>query len=137
MGALSGDDVHVLAEEQAALRRIATLVARGAPPEEVFSAAVEEVGRFLPVDRSSLGRYEAQGAITYLANWGARGGSLPIDRPLPLGGTNLSTRVFETGRSARIDNYGDASGSVGVAEREGESARRSGRRSSSRAGCGA
>jgi signal transduction histidine kinase len=114
-----GDDVHVLAEEQAALRRVATLVARGAPPDEVFAAAVEEVGRVLPVDRASLGRYEAEGAITYLANWGARGRFPPIDRPLPLGGTNLSTRVFETGRSARIDNYGDASGSVAVAEREG------------------
>jgi signal transduction histidine kinase len=119
VGALSGDDLHVLAEEQAALRRIATLVARGTPPEEVFAAAVEEVGRVLPVDRASLGRYEAEGAITYLASWGARGRFLPNDRPLPLGGTTLSTRVSETGRSARIDTYGDASGSVGVAEREG------------------
>ena len=33
-----------LAEEQAALRRVATLVARGAPPEEVFAAVAEEVG---------------------------------------------------------------------------------------------
>jgi signal transduction histidine kinase len=116
---VSGDDVHALAEEQAALRRIARLVARGAPPEEVFAAAVEEVGRVLPVDRVSLGRYEAESAVTYLASWGARGDFPPIDRPLPLGGTNLSTRVFETGRCARIDNYGDASGSVGVAVREG------------------
>jgi hypothetical protein len=47
---LSGDDVHVLAEEQAALRRVATLVARGAMPEEVFSAVTEEVGRLLSVE---------------------------------------------------------------------------------------
>jgi GAF domain-containing protein len=56
---LSGDDLHVLAEEQAALRRIATLVARGAPPAEVFAAAVEEVGRVLPVDMASIGRYDS------------------------------------------------------------------------------
>ena len=37
-----------LAEEQAALRRVATLVAHGVPPEEVFAAVAEEVGRLLP-----------------------------------------------------------------------------------------
>jgi len=42
---LSGDDLHVLAEEQAALRRVATLVARGAAPDEVLAAVLEEVGR--------------------------------------------------------------------------------------------
>src|SRR6202171_1740026 len=36
-----------------------------------------------------------------------------------LGGKNLNTIVFETGRSARIDSYADASGPVGVAVREG------------------
>jgi hypothetical protein len=41
-----------LAEEQAALRRVATLVARGTPPGEVFAAVAEEVGRLLPVGAS-------------------------------------------------------------------------------------
>jgi signal transduction histidine kinase len=116
---LSDDVLHVLAEEQAALRRIATLVARGAPPEEVFAAAVEEVGRVLPVDLASLGRYEPDRVIIYLTSWGTQDDFLPIGRPLALGGKNLSTIVFETGRSARIDNYGDASGPVGLAVREG------------------
>jgi GAF domain-containing protein len=44
-------------EEQAALRRVATLVARGTRPEEVFSAVVQEVGQLLPVDYAYLGRY--------------------------------------------------------------------------------
>ena len=59
------DELHVLADEQAALRRVATLVARGAPPERVFSAAVEEVGRVLPVDLVSMARYEPARAITH------------------------------------------------------------------------
>ena len=46
-----------LAGEQAALRRVATLVARGAPPAEVFAAVAEEVGRVLQADRTFLARY--------------------------------------------------------------------------------
>ena len=58
-GCLPGDeDLSALAAEQAALRRVATLVARGASPEEVFAAVVEEVGRLLPVEYAALGRYE-------------------------------------------------------------------------------
>ena len=116
---MTGDDLHVLAEEQAALRRLATLVARGAPPADVFAAAVEEVGRVLPVDMASMGRYEPGRRMTYLTSWGTQGDFLPIGRPMALGGRNLSTVVFETGRSARLDSYGDASGQVGLAVREG------------------
>jgi hypothetical protein len=45
-----------LAEEQAALRGVATLVARGAPPDELFAAVADEVGRVLPVDLASVCR---------------------------------------------------------------------------------
>src|SRR5258705_8107112 len=57
-----------LAEEQAALRRVATLVARGTPPEEVFAAVTEEACRLLSVEYLALGRYEPQAAFT-LAAW--------------------------------------------------------------------
>src|SRR6202043_815397 len=46
-----------LAEEQAALRRVATLVARGTPPEEVFAAVIEEVGQLLALGVAFMGRY--------------------------------------------------------------------------------
>jgi signal transduction histidine kinase len=116
---LSGEEFRVLAEEHAALRRLATLVARGAPPEKVFAAAVEEVGRVLAVDLVSMGRYEPDRAMTFLTSWGTPGHFVPIGRRLMLGGNNLNTIVFETGRSARIDSYDDASGPVGLAVREG------------------
>ena len=45
-----------LAEEQAALRRVATLVARGVPQEEVFTTVTEEVGRLFPVDSAGMYR---------------------------------------------------------------------------------
>ena len=55
---------HRIAQEQAALRRVAVLVAGGAPPEEVFSAVAEEAGRLLEVDFATLVRYDPQDAIT-------------------------------------------------------------------------
>jgi signal transduction histidine kinase len=116
---MSGDEPRVLAEEQAALRRVATLVARGAPPEEVFAAAVEEVGRLLRVDLVSMGRYEPDRTMTFVTSWGGPGHFVPVGTPLMLGGRNLNTIVFETGRPARIDSYDDASGPIGLAVRDG------------------
>jgi signal transduction histidine kinase len=107
-----------LAEEQAALRRVATLAARGASPDELFAAVVEEVGRVFPVEDVGLARYEAGGTMTTVAISERLGGSFPVGGRWPLGGKNVSTVVFETGRSARIDNYDDASGPLGVAVRE-------------------
>jgi signal transduction histidine kinase len=110
-----------LANEQAALRRVATLVARGEPPEEVFAAVTEEVGRLLSVEYAHLGRYESDGTtMTIVAGWGRTGGPLapPGGGRWSLGGKNVSTLVFETGRAARIDGFADASGPLGVAARE-------------------
>jgi signal transduction histidine kinase len=108
-----------LADEQAALRRVATLVAGGAPPEAVFEAVLNELGRLLHVDLASICRYEGDGAITWVANWGRAHEHFPVGSRRPLGGRNLGTIVFETGHSARIDSYLDVcSGPIGVAARE-------------------
>jgi len=107
-----------LAEEQTALRRVATLVAAGAPPEKVFAAVVEEVGQLLPVDLANLCRYEPDRVQTLVATWGRPGRRFPQGDRWPLGGKNLGTIVFETGRPARIDDYADASGPVGAIARE-------------------
>ena len=57
------------AEEQAALRRVATAVARGAPPEEVFAAVTEEAGLLLRADYTVLSRYDADGLVTVIGAW--------------------------------------------------------------------
>ena len=108
----------MLAEEQVALRRVATLVARGVASEQVFAAVTEEVGRLLSADHAHLGRYEPGGAITTVAGWGRTVRPVPVGRRWSLGGNNIATLVFETGRPARIDNPADASGPLGVAARE-------------------
>jgi signal transduction histidine kinase len=115
---LSGEELRVVAEEQAALRRVATLVARGVPPEEVFVAVTQEAGRLLSLKYASLGRYEPDGTFTVVAWSGAGGLNPPVGSRQILGGKNVSTLVFETGRPARIDGYAGASGPLGVAARE-------------------
>src|ERR1700761_1003256 len=111
-----------LAEEQAALRRVATLVARATPPEEVFAAVAEEVGQLLRVELAILGRYEPGRTATTVkavTAWGPASEGYPVGSRQPLDGHNLSTLVFETGRPARIDRYGDSSSSpLGAAARE-------------------
>jgi PAS domain S-box-containing protein len=59
-----------LADEQAALRRVATLVARECPAEEVFAAVAAEVGRLLAADCTAMLRYEEDGTETIVAHWG-------------------------------------------------------------------
>jgi signal transduction histidine kinase len=104
-------ELRGFAEEQAALRRVATLVARAAPPEEVFATVAEEVGRLQEADFSYLVRYGPDGAVTVVGVWGRTGArAVPVGTQWNLGGRNVSTLVFQTGRAARIDDYADASG---------------------------
>src|SRR6201982_3902302 len=98
------------ADEQAALRRVAAMVAAGAPPEEVFAAVTAEVERLMETDLAAMVRYDPDGAVTHVA----RGSSAADDRRVglrtPLDGRNAVTMVFETGRSARLDDMSQVSG---------------------------
>ncbi|WP_344115922.1 sensor histidine kinase [Kribbella alba] len=108
-----------LADEQAALRRVATLVARGAPADELFAAVPAEAGQLLQADQTTMIRYESDGTATIVANWRTTGGAMPpVGSREPLGGKNLTTIIAETRRPARIDSYADASGGPAVAARE-------------------
>jgi signal transduction histidine kinase len=107
-----------LAEEQAALRRVATLVAQATPPQEVFAAVAEEVGQLLPVDQAALCRYEPDGALTFVSQWGKATAHFPVGGRWMLGGHNVGTLVFRTGRPARVDGYAEtSSGELGASIR--------------------
>jgi GAF domain-containing protein len=110
--------LHGLAEEQAAFRRVATLVARGTPQQELCAAVTAEIGLLLAVEYTYLGRYEPDGMFTLVASWGRAGKQFRAGSRAPVGGKNLVTIVFETGRSARSDSLADASGPLGVAARD-------------------
>src|ERR1700742_1826515 len=107
--AVTGGDPSALVAEQAALRRVATVVARAAAPEEVFAAITEEVGQLLPVDFADMSRCEPDGAVTFVAAWGATAAVFPVGSRWNLEGNNLCSIVARTGRPARIESYADAS----------------------------
>jgi signal transduction histidine kinase len=104
-----------LASEQAALRRVATLVAEERTPDEMFAQVLEEVGTLLGDADSALMRFERDGSATVLA---VRSQADPPDgvRPgirIPLGGANVTSMVHTSGRTARIDDYATSSGEMG------------------------
>jgi signal transduction histidine kinase len=107
-----------LTEEQASLRRMATLVARGGTPPEVFAAVAREIGQVLGVDVTHIGRYEADNTVTGVASWSAEGDHMPAGTRASLEGESVSALVLRTGRPARVDSYDDASGSIAAALRD-------------------
>jgi signal transduction histidine kinase len=113
----SQSELANLLVEQAALRRVATLVAEGTPPEKVFPAVNEEVGRLLDVDGTRLMRYEADGTATFVASWGEPT-IVPAGTRITLDGRNIGSLVRSSGRPARIEDYADAPGSAAAIARE-------------------
>jgi len=99
------EELRGLAEEQAALRRVAVLVAQAASPAEVFAAVAEEVGLLLGVDVVNIVRHDRDETATAVASWSAIGGTIPIGSRLPLVGPSIMGAVARTGRPARIDSY--------------------------------
>jgi PAS domain S-box-containing protein len=111
--ATAHDKVRVLADEQAALRRVATLVAQQPPQEEVFAVIAEEIGRLLAVDSIEMVRFQDDRAAAFVAGWGSLAPALPVGTRVPLGGRNVASLVFRTGRAARLDDhYESASGPI-------------------------
>jgi signal transduction histidine kinase/uncharacterized protein YoaH (UPF0181 family) len=110
-------ELRRLLEEQAALRRVATLVAQGVPPPKVFAAVAQEVAQLIPADGAALTRYEPDGTVTALGGWTAGGGYRYVGTTYPLEGT-VSGRIFEVRRPARVDNYAEAPGKAPEAARE-------------------
>jgi signal transduction histidine kinase len=106
------------AEEQAALRRVATLVARAAPPAEVLTAVTEEAGRLLHADHATMGRYGADGSVSAVAAWDSNGAAVPVVASAEIGAHDLHTMIFDTRQPARIDDAADISGPAAAAVRE-------------------
>jgi PAS domain S-box-containing protein len=102
-----------LADEQAALRRVATLVAHESSPEEVFAAVADELAKLLGVVSSTVWRYEDDETATLAGEGGELAGLVPLGQRFPLGGDNIASQVFRTARPARIDAYADATGPIG------------------------
>jgi PAS domain S-box-containing protein len=110
-------EVQRLAEEQAALRRVATMVAREAPPDEVLARVAEEVGILLQADAAAVWRYESGGQATVVGSWGTLGATVPAGR-IKLEGDSVTALVYRTQRPARFDAYEHTTGPVAAYARD-------------------
>jgi signal transduction histidine kinase len=109
---VSEDARSELAGEQAALRRVATLVAHETSPADVFAAVAEEVGQLLMFDMATLMRYETDGTATVVAAWSRTTGYLGVGDRLQLDGENVAAQVLRSGRPARIDDFAACTGTI-------------------------
>jgi signal transduction histidine kinase len=107
-----------LADEQAALRRVATLVARECEPAEVFAAVAEEVARLLDAGDAAMLRFESPDEATVVAISGSLRSTVPIGTPLPVAGMSVTAIVRDTGAPARIDDYDDGVSGLGEQMRQ-------------------
>jgi PAS domain S-box-containing protein len=92
-----------LADEQAALRRVATLVAQGVRPDEIFSAVSEEVDRLFGLDEATVGRFDPDGPAFVVVGVAKSVEGISIGSRWGLNPLFASMTVFQTGRSARVD----------------------------------
>jgi len=102
----SRDELARLLTEQAALRRVATLVARGVDPAEVFSAVAEEVRRLLDADRAGIARFEHDGKSVVVLGGSGKDEDVvqwPAGTRVAIPGYAALGMVWRTGRPAQAN----------------------------------
>jgi signal transduction histidine kinase len=104
--------VERLAEEQAALRRVATLVAERASPAAVLDAVAGEMEALLDADQVALNRFEPSDEILVLAHRGLDVARMPVGSRVSIEGESATATVRRTGRPARMENYDGAEGAL-------------------------
>jgi PAS domain S-box-containing protein len=105
--------LRTLAAEQAALRRVATVVASEAEPERVFDVVTEELGRLLGAQTSNMIRYEPDGSGVVAAGWSTGGArNVPVGTRVALDGPTVAARIRDTGLPQRVDDYSGTGGST-------------------------
>jgi signal transduction histidine kinase len=113
----SREELARLADEQAALRRVATLVARAVPEGELFGVVIEEVGSLFSADLAGMIRYEPDLRVTPVAAWGAVGDHPAWPDPWPTDEVDPATLIARTRRAVRID-WSDAAGTMATLLRD-------------------
>ncbi|GAA1254313.1 hypothetical protein GCM10009609_17110 [Pseudonocardia aurantiaca] len=107
-----------LVEEQAALRRVATLVAQGTPRSEVFEAVLREVALLCGADLARLERYEADGTVLGVAGWSRVPVRLAVGTRFTLDGLSVAAQVRRTGGAVRVNSFARAGGEIAREARE-------------------
>ena len=120
---MSTDDnltrLEALLAEQAALRRLATMVASGTPAPALFGRVCEELGELLEVKSTDMIRYENERFATVVGSWtGDDTPSFPVGERIPVEGESVTAKLYRSGRPERVDDYGDAEGELAERLRE-------------------
>jgi PAS domain S-box-containing protein len=108
-------DLRRLAEEQAALRRVATLVAHGAQPEEIFALVAQEIARVTELEVVMVGRYDPDRTVTLTGAAGEH--PFQPGTRWPLDGKSVSSQILDTGRPVSNDPYQRMTGTIAEAAR--------------------
>jgi signal transduction histidine kinase len=96
-----------LAGEQAALRRVATFVATGPAPEDVFGFVTEEVAKLLEAESAAMLRFDdADETATVFGRYGSFD-AVQLGVSFPLEEESVTGQVYRTGKPARFDDYAD------------------------------
>jgi signal transduction histidine kinase len=111
----SRDELASLLAEQAALRRVATLVTQAPPPAEVFTAVADELGRLLGADTAVIARVDPDDMTTVVARWGTGADGMPVGSRWKLEPPMIMAAVVQTGHSVRVDDDSRASRAFGDA----------------------
>jgi signal transduction histidine kinase len=105
------EDVQALLDEQAALRRVATLVASAGEPSRVFPVVTEEVGRLLAAQTANMVRYRHDGTADVIGQWNEPGvPSMPLGARIELDGETLTPKICRSARPERVDDYSPLTG---------------------------
>jgi len=108
-----------LLAEQAALRRVAILVARGTPAPELFACVCEELGCVLKVKSTDMIRYERTESAVVVGAWAAHGApAFPVGERIPVDGETVTAKLLRTGRTQRVDDYNDVAGELAARLRD-------------------
>jgi signal transduction histidine kinase len=111
--------LQALLAEQAALRRVATMVAGSPPAPALFGQVCEELGELLAVKSTDMIRYEDERFATVVGTWtGNDTPSFPVGERIPVEGESVTAKLYRSGRPERVDDYDDVEGELAARLRE-------------------
>jgi signal transduction histidine kinase len=101
-----------LSDEQSALRRVATQVAKGVPAADLFTAVTREVGRLCDADLARMERYEPDGTVSGVAAWSRVPAHLAVGERFDLDGLSVAREVRRRGGPVRLESFAGAAGAI-------------------------
>jgi signal transduction histidine kinase len=105
--------IEALIEQQAAIRRVATLVATEVDSQHLFDSVCEELAAVLGVDCSDVVRFEGDGTATVVGGWAAPGApQFPVGMSIPIDAETVTGKLYATARPQRVDDYSSIDGEL-------------------------